>query len=289
LFFCTIQPLPKALYYLGEPPFGGTRGCLMKRLGSGIAALGLVALAFAAPAGAADLPVAPAYYPPKVFPPPAIYNWTGVYIGGNLGADFLADRITQAGSGTLTGPANSSPVGLIGGGEFGANYQFSTVVVGVEATISATNTSGSGRVPDTTVGSTNSFTSAPRWLATATGRLGFAANDWLFYGKGGAALMHTDYTETLLGPGGGTFASSALNDNRTGFVAGAGIEYALTENWSARAEYDFFDFGSKTYNFASADSPLVIPASIRSNLNELTVGVNYRFTFGGGAPLGARY
>jgi opacity protein-like surface antigen len=57
---------------------------------------------------------------------------------------------------------------------------------------------------------------------------------------------------------------------------------------SARAEYDFFGFGSKTYNF-STPGTAVVPASIRSSLNELTFGVNYRFTFGGGAPLGARY
>jgi outer membrane immunogenic protein len=259
----------------------------MKCLGWGIAGLGLVALAFAGPARAADLPVAPAYYPPKVFPPPAIYNWTGVYLGGNLGADFLADRITQAAPNalvSLTGPANSSPVGLIGGGQFGFNYQFSNVVVGAEATISATTTSGSGRVPDTTAGFTNSFTSAPRWLATATGRLGFANNDLLLYAKGGAALMHTDYTETILGPGGGVaVVPSSLNDNRTGFVAGVGLEYGLTENVSARAEYEFMDFGTKTYNF-----PLPA-ASIRSDLSVVTFGVNYRFTFGGGAPLVARY
>jgi outer membrane immunogenic protein len=265
----------------------------MKSLGSGIAGLGFVALAFAAPAFAADLPVAPAYYPPKVFPPPAIYNWSGIYIGGNVGADLLADRITQAGPNalgtTLTGAANSSPVGIIGGGQIGANYQFSTWVVGVEATFSGTNTSGSGHVTNTAVPpTTNSFTSAPQWLATATGRFGFAANDWLFYGKFGAAIMHTGYTETILGAGGAAVGSSALNDNRTGFVAGAGIEYALTENVSARAEYDFFGFGSKTYNFAPV-APSIVPASIRSSLNEITFGVNYRFTYGGGAPLGARY
>jgi outer membrane immunogenic protein len=258
----------------------------MKRLGSGIAALGLAALAFAAAAattaGAADLPAAPAYYPPKVFPPPAIYNWSGVYIGGNLGADLLADRTTQVASSLLTGTANASPVGFIGGGQFGVNYQTGAFVEGVEATISATNTSGSGHVLNT-AGSTDSFTSAPRWLATATGRFGFAANDWLFYAKGGGALMHVDYTETILGAGGVAVFSSALNDNRYGFVAGAGIEYGLTENWSARAEYDFLGFGSKTYNFPAP------AASIKSDMSMVTVGVNYRFTFGGGAPLGARY
>jgi outer membrane immunogenic protein len=264
----------------------------MKRLGFGVAGLGLIALAFAAPALAADLPVAPAYYPPRAFPPPAIYNWSGLYIGGNVGADLLADRITGAGTdavGTaLTGAANSSPVGIIGGGQIGANYQFSTWVAGVEATFSGTNTSGSGRVTNT-AGTTNSFTSAPQWLATATGRIGYAANDWLFYGKAGAAIMHTQYTETILGAGGAAVGSSALNDNRTGFVAGAGIEYALTDNVSARVEYDYFGFGSKTYNFAQVVAPSIVPASIRSSLNEITFGVNYRFTYGGGAPLGARY
>jgi outer membrane immunogenic protein len=260
----------------------------MKRLGFGIAGLGLIALGFAAPALAADLPVAPAYYPPRGFPPPAIYNWSGIYIGGNIGATLLSDQVTQVGAGTLTGGANSSPVGLIGGGQVGANYQFSNWVVGVEASMSGTNTSGSGRVTNTLL-STNSFTSAPQWLATATGRLGYANNDWLFYAKGGAALMHVKYTETILGAGGVANAAAVLSDERTGFVAGAGIEYALTDNWSARAEYDFFGFGSKSYNFSSPNSVAVVPASIRSNLNEITVGLNYRFTFGGGAPLGARY
>jgi outer membrane immunogenic protein len=261
----------------------------MKRLGSGIAALGLAALAFAvaaAPARAADLPAAPAYYPPKVFPPPAIYNWSGVYIGGHLGADFLSDNITQAAPSlagvTLTGPANSSPVGLIGGAQAGVNYQFSSLVVGAEASISDTNTSGSGRVLNSAL-ATDSFTSAPQWLATATGRIGFAVNDWLFYAKGGWAMMHVKYTQTILGAGGLATSAALLSDNRNGFVAGVGVEYGLTENLSARAEYDFLGFGTQTYNFPTP------PASIRSDLSMVTVGLNYRFTFGGGAPLGARY
>ena len=254
----------------------------MRRFGAGIAALLVAATAAAAPARAADMPVTPGYYPP-VFPPAAIYHWTGFYIGGNLGADVLSDHITQAAAGTtaLTGPANNSPVGFIGGGQFGFNYQVSALVLGVEATISATNTSGTAHILNSTP-STDNFTSAPRWLATATGRVGFAANDLLFYGRGGAAVMHTDYTESV-SIGRVTSISTALNDNRTGFVAGVGLEYGLTENWSARAEYDFLGFGTKTYNFPAP------PVAIKSDLSMVTVGVNYRFTFGGGAPLGARY
>ena len=113
-------------------------------------------------------------------------------------------------------------IGIIGGGQIGANYQFSTWVVGVEGTFSGTNTSGSGRVTNTAL-TTNSFTSAPQWLATVTGRIGYADNDWLFYGKFGGAIMHTEYTETILGAGGAASGASELDDNRTGFVAGAGI------------------------------------------------------------------
>lgn len=255
----------------------------MKGFGSGIAALLLAATAAAAPARAADMPAAPGYYPPVAFPPPAIYHWTGFFIGGNLGADVLSDRITQtaAGTTTLTGPANNSPVGFIGGGQFGFDYQVSALVLGIETTISVTNTSGTGHVLNS-MPSTDNFTSAPRWLATATGRLGFAANNLLVYGRGGAAVMHTDYTESV-GIGRVTIVSTALNDNRTGFVAGVGLEYGLTEDLSARAEYDFFGFGTKTYNFPAP------PVAIKSDLNMFTVGVNYRFTLGGGAPLGARY
>ena len=68
----------------------------------------------------------------------------------------------------------------------------------------------------------------------------------------------------------------ASSDNRTGFTAGAGLEYGLTENWSAKLEYDFYDFGSKTYQFTQT------PVSISSTLNTLIFGLNYRFNWAGG-------
>ena len=94
------------------------------------------------------------------------------------------------------------------------------------------------------------FTSHALWFAALTGRAGYAANDWLFYAKAGGAWLHVSYTEDLLVGAGVTSASQVISDNRTGFTAGAGIEFGLVENLSGKIEYDFYGFGTKNYNFA---------------------------------------
>ena len=107
----------------------------MKRL-----ATGAIAVAFiGTPALAADLGVpARSYYPP---PPPAIYDWTGIYVGGHVGGGMLVDSVSQngvsAGGFTLANTANLRPAGVIGGVQVGANYEFAPWVVGVEASWTA--------------------------------------------------------------------------------------------------------------------------------------------------------
>ena len=68
-----------------------------------------------------------------------------------------------------------------------------------------------------------------------------------------------------------------FDDNRTGFTVGAGIEIGLVENISAKIEYDFYDFGSKNYNFAS-----ITPVAVKSDLHTFIVGLNYKFNWSGG-------
>ena len=106
---------------------------------------------------------------------------------------------------------------------------------------------------------------------------GYAANDWLFYAKAGGAWMRVRYTEDILAGGGVTAATQNLTDNRTGFTAGAGIEFGLVENISAKVEYDFYDFGSKNYNFTA-----ITPVTVKSDVHTLTVGLNYKFNWSGG-------
>jgi outer membrane immunogenic protein len=246
-----------------------------------VVTLALAAMAFAAPARAADMAVPPSYNPPAAALPPAMYNWTGIYAGGNVGGALLSDSISQASTTAtttdLSGTQTAHPAGIIGGAQIGANYQFDAWVVGVEAAWSASNLSGYGISPTTFSpigGSQERNTSNPLWLAAVSGRIGYAANDWLFYAKGGGAWLRAQYIQDILATG-TTAQTQILNLNRSGFVAGGGIEYALTENLSARLEYDFYDFGTETLQFNAAAQT---PVNNKSYLHALTFGLNYRFT-----------
>jgi len=73
-----------------------------------------------------------------------------------------------------------------------------------------------------------------------------------------------------------TVTTQNISDTRTGFTVGVGIEFGLVENLSGKIEYDFYDFGSKNYNF------VITPVSVSSSLHALTVGLNYRFNWSGG-------
>ncbi len=242
-------------------------------------ALAMAATVVVAPARAADMAVPQSYYPPAAALPPAMYNWTGIYAGGNVGGGLLSDSISPAtalGTTTISGTQTAHPAGIIGGGQVGFNYQFDAWVVGIEGAWSASNISGYGiggvTAGPPALGATQERnTSNPPWLAAASGRVGYAANDLLFYAKGGVAWLRAQYIQDQLSAG-ATPASQTLNENRTGFVAGGGIEYALTENLSARLEYDFYDFGTQTYPFTAT------PVNNTSYLHTLTVGLDWRFT-----------
>jgi outer membrane immunogenic protein len=244
----------------------------------------------AAQAQAADLGVPSRSYYPASPPPPAIYDWTGIYVGGHIGGGILVDSVTQNGVSpngfNLANTGNLRPTGVIGGGQVGANYEFVPWVVGVEASWTDSAISGSTLIgctgvcliPAATLIGSERFTSQAQWFAAVTGRVGYAANDWLFYAKGGGAWMNVRYTEDLLTLGGGvTAATQVLTDNRKGYTVGAGIEFGLVENLSGKIEYDFYDFGSKNYNFS-----FITPVSVNSNLHTIIVGLNYRFNWSGG-------
>jgi len=152
------------------------------------------------------------YYP--AYLPPAVYNWTGIYFGGHVGGGILSDSVNQNGIGSvtpinLTGGGNLRPSGVLGGAQVGANYEFAPWVVGAEASWTDSGISGSSliaTVPTLTIPPNTVIqeraTSHALWFATATGRFGYAANDWLFYGKAGGAWMHVTYTQDYLIAGG---------------------------------------------------------------------------------------
>lgn len=255
----------------------------MGRFGSAFVAsvLAIAAAGVTATAGfAADLPVpagpAPAYYPP----PPAHYDWTGIYFGGLLGGAFSDDTLTTTAA-TALQPAGATstvrPYSVTGGGEVGINVEFAPFVIGAEATWTASNASMT-QYTGSLLGS-QGFTSAPHSYTTATGKLGYAFNDLLFYAKGGGAWAAGNYRLATLA-GGVLTAQQLITDTRSGWTVGAGVEYAFNEWLSAKLEYDYLDFRPKNYVFGNL--PTVggpVPVSVRSSGQLALAGVNFRYNW----------
>ena len=142
-------------------------------------------------------PVVAAVMPTKVKAPVAVImptNWTGVYIGGLLGAQYGRTDISLNTDPTMS--ARPYVAGLLGGGEVGYNYQVNRIVLGIEGDINATNTKG-GRTLSPPSSSFPQFTPSPNnlvatdrttWVATVTGRLGYAIDRTLYYVKAGGAF-----------------------------------------------------------------------------------------------------
>ena len=217
-------------------------------------------------AAAADLPPGPpppARVAPIAYAPP-VFNWTGIYFGGHLGGGYAgsswSDPITGAGSDNFTS------WGFLGGAQVGGNIQFNRLVLGVEGDFSWTNINNKGAAS----GGEALNTRVP-WTSTVTGRVGAAFDRLLLYGKGGLALAQDNSSLTDLA---GNVSSTNLM--RTGWTAGAGLEYALDGNWSAKIEYDYLGFGSKALNF---DTPVLGPVTSNATLNvqEVKAGINFRF------------
>jgi outer membrane immunogenic protein len=275
----------------------------MRRLSPGLlVGLAVGASALASAASAADMPVpaAPAYTPPVYRP--VIYDWTGIYGGIHLGAGVLDDVVTNTTATALLNAGTEtklSPFALVGGAQAGFNIEFAPFVIGAEGTFTWSDISGTQVTPSLQPTISENSVSTPQWYATATGRAGFAANDFLFYAKGGAAWMGAHYTQNITA---GTVQSAqTIVDTRSGFTVGGGVEFGMTESLSARLEYDFLDFGTKTYNFnnlgftpagSAAGTALTpngaAPMSIKSFTQMITVGLNYRFNWGGGGAVVTR-
>jgi outer membrane immunogenic protein len=225
-----------------------------------IVVAGIITLAAAGVALAADLPQAPpppqapAAYVPVVAP---VYNWGGIYVGINGGYGF--------GSSDWTGGAVNSGSfdisGFVIGGTLGFNYQMSAFVFGLETDLDYAPISGDG--PSAfCVNCTTSST----WLGTTRARAGFAADRVLFYGTAGAAY--------------GNVQASAFNttDSSTevGWTAGAGVEAAFTDNWTARIEYLFVDLSHGSCTSACGAPPT---QSVSFDESLIRGGVDYKFNF----------
>ena len=238
---------------------------------------------------AADLRIPPAQ--PQVVIPP--FTWTscyaGVQAGGGWGKKELTDSVGIFSGVTGYSSTSVDVTGYMVGGQFGCDYQFApTWVVGIEGAATGGNISKTTNffVPSIPVApgisDTASFRSTTDFLASITGRIGYAWDRWLVYGKGGVALVGDRYhAEDVDG-----FYFFDATENRIGWTAGAGVEWAFTPEWSVKLEYDYYGFGTKSLSFtdttilgspvgSGGPPPFIAPANINQNIQVVSLGVNF--------------
>jgi outer membrane immunogenic protein len=247
---------------------------------------------FTGSALAADLPAAP---PPMkaAYVPVPVFNWTGCYVGGNVGFGSQDNHAYDPLIGAYAGSDTST--GVVGGGQIGCDWQTGPMVFGVQGMFDGTSLSGNHLSPLAPTG-TETMGTDTRWFATQTARIGFTATPQaLFYVKGGAAEASFRYSDNdptfFAGPTYGSPYAGSGSSTRFGWTVGAGFEYAFTPNWSVFAEYNYMGFGnnSTTLNYTAPNPANALPYSYNftNNLQTVLVGVNYRFNLGG--PVVARY
>lgn len=235
-------------------------------------------LAAAGAAFAADLPSTkgePVYAPP----PPPVFSWDGIYVGvnGGYGGNNNKYNFTD-----FEGPEGTEKItssGFVAGGTLGANYQFPTsnFVIGFEGDFDWANIRG-----EISEGDGDGFTFAEgsvlQWLATARGRIGYAVTtpfgNLLPYVTGGVAFGHVkdyEYATDEFGV--------STSHTWTGWTAGLGLEYAITQNLSFKAEYLYVDLGNHAL-ISEGDGSIYE----HQTDNIVRVGINYRFDLFEPAP-----
>jgi outer membrane immunogenic protein len=226
---------------------------------------------------------APVY---KAAPPVAVFSWTGFYIGVDGGADrfnkswFVPDTSINVASVCAIAGCNysvgshSSSSWLLGG-LAGFNYQINQLVLGVEAQADWTNLQGSNSQPlpviQTLGYADHSKTDS---LGTIAARLGVTWDRTLLYAKGGGAWAHDKFwvTNNNCNP------CQGATETRWGWMVGAGVEQALTSNWSMKLEYNQLDFGNRTDTLAGiAAGSSAFQYNIRQTVDLIELGIIYRF------------
>ncbi|TMJ62508.1 MAG: cell envelope biogenesis protein OmpA, partial [Alphaproteobacteria bacterium] len=228
-------------------PFGGV-----------LVGVGLALLAFELPAMAADLPL-------KAPAAKTVYDWTGFYLGGHVGYGG-----GSFGPGTNPLPEQGvffphSITGVIGGYQAGYLRQLSShVVLGIEADASFTShLDAPALIPAP-------FHTTIDYVGTVRGRAGYASGTLLAYVTGGFAWGHSHIN---INDAAGAVVSSP-GQNQLGWTAGAGVEFAVSGNWSAKLEYDYTDLARRTYDLSGFGLPAV---NVDPNIHLVKLGLNYRF------------
>lgn len=216
----------------------------------------------------------------SVYTPVVAANWTGWYLGGNVGSGTGRDRTFLGPVGGAGEQFSLNPDGINGGGQIGYNWQAANWVYGLEADIQAS----SQRDNKTTValGGANYDHKLP-WFGTVRGRLGYSVGSSLFYVTGGYAYggVKTSISNPLTG-----VELASFNNTQGGWTAGAGLETPFKllglfgPNWTSKTEYLYVDLGRKTNDLGAG---IVTSTAVTEHI--FRTGLNYHFN----TPVVAKY
>ena len=231
-------------------------------------------LSLTAGASAADLPARSPIAAAPVFSAVPVFTWSGFYVGAQVGYTSGEASGTIGFRGVTLLDDEFDLEGFVGGAHAGFNYQFGSIVVGVEGDIEGTSFDG-----DVTV---NNFVAAGDALTarasldfqgSARARAGVAFDRALLYVTGGLAWASFENSYTYFN--GVTTTDESFDSTEWGWTVSAGLEYAFTNNLTTRVEYRYTQFES--FNNTSA---LLLPgavADVEPEFHTVRLGLSYKF------------
>jgi outer membrane immunogenic protein len=227
--------------------------------------------------------------PPPVLAP--VFNWTGFELGAQIGGGVGQTSVNLFD--VLNFSNSYSDAGAFGGLHVGFNYQLmGPIVVGVQGEYNFAGISGNASaVPF------NYLTTSIREFGSADARIGYAFDRLLVYAIGGFA--YGDIRNAInfqVTPGVPPFVTGYPNNrffaaNRYGFDVGGGLEYNFFGNWTARAEYRYYNWGTRGFADAGFGNPVTIAIpnhTSKETLQTGRLGLTYKFAWPY-APVVARY
>ena len=274
---------------------------MIRNLGWALAAA--ASLAGIGAASAADMAVKA-----RPLPPPPVYSWTGCYIGLSAGGKGVSIRETVHTEAVGIIPAAAADLGRreaetwIAGGQIGCNYQSGNWVFGIEGDAHAQHWSQSDvlfGLLAPPIGNGSVFDLNSDWQASARGRIGYAMNRTLFYGTAGAAFTQVrssvSWIPNIIGPGPTILSSNTRT--LTGVTVGAGVEHAVTDNFTLGLEGRYSWYERERFNVGIVPVGAVVGAAvviingnayrdIQIETGEIMVKANWKF---GLTPVVAKY
>jgi outer membrane immunogenic protein len=178
-------------------------------------------------------------------------DWTGAYVGGNIGYASGTVNWEIAGGGPPEGSYDLD--GLLVGVQGGYNWQMDSIVFGVEGDVAFSGVAGED-VPLTAARQVN-------WVASLRGRLGFAVESILLYGTAGVAIANST----------GEFFIFDDTETHVGWTVGLGVEAMVTDDVSAKLEYAYTDYGTQEYSYGG------LPIDTGFTTHAIKAGVNFHF------------